>query len=200
MGRFINADALVSTGQGILGNNMFAYCRSNPVCRRDVRGTVEEDCMTGDDKEDLFEHPDGGYSGSSEVISTDYPTGQQNGATGTSNSGQSVYEQLKQCAVTANNSVSGTGHAAGSQKHTAFKNAVDSLGNSNLCTEVSYKNGAEVKYGTKGSVRFDVVVYDAFGKPICAYDYKTGSATLTEIRIKYMQDISGLDIPIYEIR
>ena len=31
VGRFINADALVSTGQGILGNNMFAYCGNNPV-------------------------------------------------------------------------------------------------------------------------------------------------------------------------
>jgi RHS repeat-associated protein len=30
-GRFINADALISTGQGILGNNMFAYCNNNPV-------------------------------------------------------------------------------------------------------------------------------------------------------------------------
>ena len=39
MGRFINADALVSTGQGVLGNNMFAYCGNNPVCRRDDTGT-----------------------------------------------------------------------------------------------------------------------------------------------------------------
>ena len=31
LGRFINADALVSTGQGLLGNNMFAYCGNNPV-------------------------------------------------------------------------------------------------------------------------------------------------------------------------
>ena len=42
MGRFINADALVSTGQGILGNNMFAYCRNNPVCRRDISGHEDE--------------------------------------------------------------------------------------------------------------------------------------------------------------
>ena len=55
LGRFINADALVSTGQGVLGDNMFAYCRSNPVRRKDVSGTVEEDCMTGDDKGDLFD-------------------------------------------------------------------------------------------------------------------------------------------------
>ena len=31
IGRFINADAFVSTGQGVLGNNMFAYCGNNPV-------------------------------------------------------------------------------------------------------------------------------------------------------------------------
>ncbi len=31
VGRFINADAYASTGQGILGTNMFAYCRNNPV-------------------------------------------------------------------------------------------------------------------------------------------------------------------------
>ena len=38
IGRFINADALVSTGQGLLGNNMFAYCRNNPVIFIDPSG------------------------------------------------------------------------------------------------------------------------------------------------------------------
>ena len=37
-GRFLNADALVSTGQGPLGNNMFAYCGNNPVNRVDPTG------------------------------------------------------------------------------------------------------------------------------------------------------------------
>ena len=40
MGRFINADAFASTGQGILGNNMFAYCNNNPTCYSDHRGTA----------------------------------------------------------------------------------------------------------------------------------------------------------------
>ena len=40
MGRFISADALVSTGQGILGNNMFAYCLNNPVNYSDPFGNV----------------------------------------------------------------------------------------------------------------------------------------------------------------
>ena len=38
IGRFINADAYVSTGQGILGNNMYAYCNNNPVMLEDSEG------------------------------------------------------------------------------------------------------------------------------------------------------------------
>ncbi len=39
MGRFINADSYASTGQGIIGNNMFAYCNNNPVNMADKTGT-----------------------------------------------------------------------------------------------------------------------------------------------------------------
>lgn len=38
IGRFINADGYVSTGQGILGTNMFAYCGNNPIIRADPSG------------------------------------------------------------------------------------------------------------------------------------------------------------------
>ena len=41
IGRFINADSYVSTGQGVLGFNMFAYCRNNPVNRVDAWGTSD---------------------------------------------------------------------------------------------------------------------------------------------------------------
>jgi len=40
MGRFINADAYASTGQGILGNNMFAYCLGNPIQYIDYQGNL----------------------------------------------------------------------------------------------------------------------------------------------------------------
>ncbi len=40
IGRFINADALVSTGQGILGYNMFAYCGNNPIINSDPTGML----------------------------------------------------------------------------------------------------------------------------------------------------------------
>jgi len=38
VGRFINADNYPSTGQGLTGNNMFAYCGNNPVAREDDGG------------------------------------------------------------------------------------------------------------------------------------------------------------------
>jgi len=39
-GRFICADVYVATGQGFVGNNMFAYCLNNPINRTDVTGSV----------------------------------------------------------------------------------------------------------------------------------------------------------------
>jgi len=55
MGRFINADALVSTGQGILGNNMFAYCNNNPVNLTDYCGNAPGDWFsTPDDAAEDF--------------------------------------------------------------------------------------------------------------------------------------------------
>ncbi len=38
--RFINADSLASTGQGILGTNMFAYCLNNPIGFADFSGCM----------------------------------------------------------------------------------------------------------------------------------------------------------------
>jgi len=37
-GRFINVDTYASTGQGILGHNMFAYCKNDPVAYFDSSG------------------------------------------------------------------------------------------------------------------------------------------------------------------
>ena len=38
-GRFLNADSFASTGQGMLGNNMFSYCLNNPISYFDPSGT-----------------------------------------------------------------------------------------------------------------------------------------------------------------
>ena len=37
-GRFINANGMISTGQGLLGHNMHAYCNNNPVNLKDDTG------------------------------------------------------------------------------------------------------------------------------------------------------------------
>ena len=55
--RFINADGCVSTGQGILGNNMFAYYGNNPVNGVDPTGEWTFSFSTG-----LFVGVLGGYS------------------------------------------------------------------------------------------------------------------------------------------
>ena len=111
-----------------------------------------------------------------------------------------VPTQLQNCANTANASVEGKGPVVGTQKHSQFAKEVNALGNSNLATEVSYKDGELVPYGTPGSIRFDVMQYDRSRNPIAAWDLKTGSATLSQARILRMQEASGLHIPIYEVR
>jgi len=47
MGRWINADGFVSTGQGFTGNNMFAYCGNNPVLLKDTSGMRHEIAVGG---------------------------------------------------------------------------------------------------------------------------------------------------------
>ena len=46
MGRFISADVFTSTGQGLLGNNMFAYCANSPICNADPTGYLRYDVAT----------------------------------------------------------------------------------------------------------------------------------------------------------
>lgn len=38
IGRFVNADEYASTGQGIIGHNMFAYCNNCPITQSDATG------------------------------------------------------------------------------------------------------------------------------------------------------------------
>jgi len=54
-GRFINADAFTSTGQGLLGNNMFAYCLNNPANGVDPTGCRPENGLI------LFEQVENRY-------------------------------------------------------------------------------------------------------------------------------------------
>ena len=46
-GRFISADCYISTGQGLLGNNMYIYCNNNPVMYVDPEGRSWESFWNG---------------------------------------------------------------------------------------------------------------------------------------------------------
>ena len=41
LGRFISADVYLSTGQGVLGHNAYAYCLNNPVYCLDSAGILK---------------------------------------------------------------------------------------------------------------------------------------------------------------
>ena len=40
--RFINSDTHITTGQGVLDNNVFVYCGNNPITRADISGEAWE--------------------------------------------------------------------------------------------------------------------------------------------------------------
>ena len=55
VGRFISSDVLLSTGQGVLGHNAYAYCLNNPVNMSDSCGTapLKQECLPDRTKEVL---------------------------------------------------------------------------------------------------------------------------------------------------
>ena len=73
IGRFLNADIFASTGQGVLGYNMFAYCLNNPANNEDPLGlyVVPDDPLRGP----VWMHLGGNSSG----VSSASPSGGPNG-------------------------------------------------------------------------------------------------------------------------
>ena len=68
--------------------------------------------------------------------------------------------------------------------HSEFKRLVDSTcPRSQYATEISYKDGDIVRYGTPGSSRADVV-FGPVGAPIVVFDLKTGLAYLSWGQVK----------------
>jgi len=69
IGRFINADAFTSTGQGLLGNNMFAYCNNNPATYKDPSGTLCVFAFMGDYRtQDILTTGGGGGGNSASAV------------------------------------------------------------------------------------------------------------------------------------
>ena len=63
VGRFISSDVYLSTGQGVLGHNSYAYCLNNPLILEDQGGAAAHfnntvavcDCGTSEDKDWMSE-------------------------------------------------------------------------------------------------------------------------------------------------
>lgn len=115
------------------------------------------------------------------------------------------FDRARAVAGAANDAVqnvgTGSGAAYGTAVHSEFADLVDGMGNSSLSTEISYKNGVQVPYGTAGSIRADVVE-GPLHAPTAVYDLKTGSATLTPARIQQIQSHlpGGSNVPVQEIK
>ena len=77
-GRFINVDAFISTGQGLVACNMYAYCLNNSVMRIDFGGFVSYTYMDADETDDEYEGltamGGGGGTGQIKVTITQYNT------------------------------------------------------------------------------------------------------------------------------
>lgn len=96
----------------------------------------------------------------------------------------------------------GRGPVYGTRAHSAFRAEVEALGNPNLSTEVSYLKGQVVPYGTRGSVRLDVVE-GPLTSPTAIYDFKTGGAALGPGRIALIRSNlpgGGNGVPVLEVR
>ncbi|QGZ99595.1 hypothetical protein [Dehalobacter restrictus] len=83
---------------------------------------------------------------------------------------------------------------------TAFEKGVQALNNPLLRTEVSFKNALEVARGTRGSVRLDVLEYNANNTLKAVYDFKTGSANLSAQRISQIQSHLPDIVPVFMIK
>ncbi len=187
---------------------MYTYCGNEPVGGYDPTGY--EDLCEEDNEDDNPLNDIGPVQGSN-AAGAGPGTGLGSGAGSGMGVGKGTGKGLrldikkaeswlKSFAKKANLEIKGTGHVAGTQKHSVFGKCIKDFGNNRLRSEVSYKNGKEVKYGTPGSIRFDAVLYDKANKPIAAWDFKTGSARLTATRIENMQKAIGEGVEIFEIK
>ncbi len=94
------------------------------------------------------------------------------------------------------------GPVYGSKAHKTFADLADGMkiGDNVIRTEVSYLNGKIVDYGTKGSARLDAGLYNSKNELIQAFDLKTGGAKLTSKQVEHIQNQTGKQIPVTEIR
>jgi hypothetical protein len=124
---------------------------------------------------------------------------QAQNATQATNQVQNATAFLNDVASRASRHIPGSGPVVGTQRHTYARRMIDRYQNmygpvgGGLSTEVSYASGfpaGGAPYGTRGSVRLDVVEGNLYN-PIAVYDFKSGGASLSNRRINQILNITG---------
>ena len=164
-GRFINEDQYIdNTGNEMLSYNLFAYCKNSTILSKDEDGKAAKPLKAQFQDDCLLEDE-------RKIIGPD---------------------ELKIIATNITNRIMeenpGSGPSHGTLIHKLVEAEIMSLGYDNVRVEVSYLNGEEVTYGTPGSKRLDIVLFDRSGMPIYALDIKTNSAKLTDKRIEEINE------------
>ena len=113
-----------------------------------------------------------------------------------------VKQELEELAAVAAETVGeGQGRLYGTEVHKEFKKVIDALEMKDVFTERSYLAGEAAKYGTKDSIRADLVV-GPLKEPMAVFDLKTGNASLSATRVRQIQSQlpGGRNVPVIEIR
>jgi RHS repeat-associated protein len=112
--------------------------------------------------------------------------------------GETTMSKLQGAANEASATVGeGSGALHGTKVHSEFNKLASDI--EGVSTEVSYKDGQVVPYGTKGPVRADAIEGNVEA-PTAIYDLKTGNAQLTPANVaKYDQNVPGTP-PVNQIK
>jgi len=146
--------------------------------------------------------------GQSEV--SPYHAGQvtieNNAQTGLSTIDENTEKFRKIIEKVVNSRGEGYGPEYGKQLHYDFGDAVKSAIRSgelrgNIKVEHTFPEAREIRYGSKGSIRTDVVLRNELGEVVAIYDLKTGGAYLDAKRVAQLRakTNSGLNVPVIEM-
>ena len=175
IGRFINADAYTSTGQGLLGNNMFAYCRNNPVKRKDASGT-DDVCVTHADEDNNPLNDFGSISGGG-------------GYANAYNSIDAGYHYGVDFSMAANSSLTTGGiYGNGYTGYGVYTNPTSSGYSSTFTTGVCFIAGTLVQSEDGSKVIEDISV----GDNVWAWGEESGDIALKEVVETYINQTDEL--------
>ena len=95
----------------------------------------------------------------------------------------------------------GYGPGYGTAIHRDFGDAVKAENMRGIRVEHTFPEGQEINYGTKGTIRTDVVLRNERGEVVAIYDVKTGGAYLDAKRVAQLRAKTGvgLSVPVIEM-